>query len=85
MKTVNHLAPFTLLGTPPGTCKECAVVHEAAQPHNQQSLAYQYYFYNERGRWPNWGDAMAHCKVDVKAAWKAALMKKGVEESAFEE
>ena len=48
-----------LLKTPPDTCPECAVKHGPNEPHNQQSLAYQYDFYGKNGRWPTWEDAMA--------------------------
>lgn len=70
---------FTLLGqTPPGTCLMCAVAHDPEQPHNQQSLTYQYKFYDQHGRWPTWVDAMEHCSEDVKARWKAELEKRGI-------
>ncbi len=73
----------TLLGaTPPGTCPECAVKHDPEQPHNRDSLAYQYKFYDKYGRWPTWADAMAHCPPDVKAVWIAALKEHGVEVEA---
>ena len=65
--------------TPPGTCPECAVEHPADQPHNQQSLAYQYKFYDQHGRWPTWIDAMAHCTDEVKAFWIAELCSRGVD------
>jgi hypothetical protein len=48
------------------------------QPHNQQSLAYQYDFYGKNGRWPTWADAMAHCDESVKAQWTAALKERGI-------
>lgn len=68
-----------LLGnTPEGTCPMCATAHEPDQPHNQQSLAYQYKFYDEHGRWPTWRDAMAHCTEEIKAFWIAELENRGV-------
>jgi hypothetical protein len=71
---------LTLLGNvPPGTCPECAVKHDPEMPHNQQSLAYQYKFYDKHGRWPTWADAMAHCSAETKAYWIAELKKRGVE------
>ncbi len=66
--------------TPKGTCQECAVKHDPCQPHNRDSLAYQYKFYDKHGRWPKWEDAMAHCPENVKAYWRAALKEKGVKE-----
>lgn len=65
--------------TPEGTCPECAVDHTPEQPHNQQSLAYQYNFYNQHGRWPTWADALAHCPPYVRAAWVEGLGDHGVE------
>lgn len=65
--------------TSDGKCSQCAVLHEPDQPHNQQSLAYQYTFYAEHGRWPTWEDAMAHCTDEVYELWRAALAEHGVE------
>lgn len=70
---------FKLLGqTPPGTCPMCAVKHDPEQPHDNQSLAYQYKFYDEHGRFPTWADAMAHCSDDIKAYWIRELTARGV-------
>ncbi|MEA4901889.1 hypothetical protein [Desulfitobacterium sp.] len=70
---------MTLLGnTPPGTCPMCAVAHDPEMPHNQQSLAYQYKFYDQHGRFPTWADAMAHCSDEVKAQWREALAEHGI-------
>lgn len=75
-----HLKPWTLLGkTPPGTCPECTTEHPPGAPHNQQSLAYQYKFYGEHGRWPTWADAMAHCSDEVKTATLEVLRENGIE------
>lgn len=62
-----------------GTCAECAVDHRADQPHNAQSMFYQYRFYNEHGRWPNWLDAMANCADEVRSIWKLRLEEAGVD------
>lgn len=61
-----------------GTCSECAVEHPATQPHDKQSIFYQYKFYNEHGRWPTWKDAMSHCTEDVKELWIDTLESVGV-------
>ncbi len=61
-----------------GTCPECAVPHEESQPHNAQSMFYQYYFYNQKGRWPTWNDALSHCPDDVQSRWKSQLRLKGI-------
>lgn len=79
MKQGNHLAPFILATeAKPGTCSECAVKHAPEQPHNKDSMFYQYKFYNEHGRWPTWTDAMAHCSVKVQDVWKNELKILGV-------
>jgi hypothetical protein len=80
----NHLDPYRLLPAKPGTCPECAADHKSSEPHNQQSLYYQYHFYNEHGRWPTWGDAIAHCDDAIKSFWKRELLKHDVAENEFE-
>lgn len=74
-------ATWTLMpiDTSDGKCSQCAVNHEPGEPHNAQSLAYQYSFYAEHDRWPTWRDAMAHCASDMQAAWASELAKHGVE------
>jgi hypothetical protein len=62
-----------LLPPKPGTCPACAVAHKATEPHNAQSLYYQYRFYGLRGRWPTWADAVAHCSPQTRALWERAL------------
>lgn len=80
MGFLNERHGMMLVGrTPPGTCPVCAVNHPPEQPHNRDSLAYQYKFYDEHGRWPTWADAMEHCSDEVKAYWKEALEAHGVE------
>lgn len=64
-----------LLPPPAGTCPICAVKHKPEDPHNQQSLYYQYRFYGVRGRWPTWADAVAHCSDEVKQFWKEELQR----------
>lgn len=54
---MSALQPFTLLPAKPGTCPQCAAFHPPDFPHNQTSLHWQYWFYNEHGRWPTWTDA----------------------------
>ncbi len=70
---------MTLFGrTQEGTCPECAVKHDSEQPHNRDSLVYQYKFYDKHGRWPTWEDAMAHCPDTIKEMWKRELTARGV-------
>lgn len=70
---------FTLIkNVPPGTCPKCAVKHEPELPHNQQSIFWNYWFYEQNGRWPTWKDAMEHCTEEVKARWTQALAENGI-------
>ena len=86
MGFLNDRHGMTLLGqTPPGTCPICATKHEPEQPHNQQSLAYQYKFYDENGRWPTWADAMAHCSDKIRDYWTRELENRGIKVNGEEE
>ena len=69
---------WLLLPAAPGTCQECATSHDPNQPHNQQSMFYQYHFLSKNGRWPTWDDAMTHCDDAMKKAWTDELLKRGV-------
>lgn len=80
----KKLGSFDMLPAKEGTCEECAVDHPKEYPHNQQSLFYQYHFYNDTGRWPTWGDAMAHCSAEMQTSWKKSLIAHGVDVSQFE-
>ncbi len=74
----KYLGPWMMLKPAPDVCQECAVKHEPEQPHNQQSLHYQYHFYGLNGRWPTWKDAMEHCDAEIKGYWKKALAEEGI-------
>ncbi|MCF6126040.1 hypothetical protein EN904_12235 [Mesorhizobium sp. M7A.F.Ca.CA.001.07.2.1] len=52
--------------------------HGSDEPHNAQSLYYQYAFYADNGRWPTWRDAIAHCSTPVREGWEAELRRRGV-------
>ncbi len=65
---------FSMLPMRDGVCQECGVDHAHDQPHNRDSLPYQYRFRGTHGRWPTWTDAMAHCTPEVKAAWRTAMI-----------
>lgn len=67
-----------LLPPLPGVCPICAHDHEPEDPHNAQTLYYQYRFYGIRGRWPTWADAIAHCSAELQAKWKQSLTEHGV-------
>lgn len=75
---MKEIGGMKLLPPKPDVCQMCAVKHEPDQPHNQQSLYYQYAFYADNGRWPTWKDAMAHCSDEVKQKWIAGLKTHGV-------
>lgn len=68
-----------MLPAAPNTCEQCAVTHAPEMPHNAQSLFYQYHFYAQHQRWPNWTDAMSHCTPEMQAHWIAELNKAGVD------
>ncbi len=75
---LKKVGAFKLLPPKPYVCQVCATKHPPAQPHNQQSLYYQYYFYADHHRFPRWEDAMAHCSDEIKQRWIAALKEKGI-------
>ncbi|SFV31451.1 hypothetical protein SAMN05216456_1345 [Devosia crocina] len=78
--TATDTVSFNILPPPADTCQECGVKHDPAQPHNAQSLHYQYSFYAKNdGRWPTWIDAMAHCSEEVREHWTAELTRLGVD------
>ena len=64
---------WKLLPPAPGVCQSCAVDHDPRLPHDCKSLFYQFRFYSEHKRWPNWNDAMAHCKPEVVMLFLAAI------------
>jgi hypothetical protein len=65
---------MTLLPPSPDVCQMCAVDHPHDQPHNQQSMHWQYWFFARHRRWPMWTDAMAHCTEEVKRYWRKELV-----------
>ena len=65
---------LTMLPPSPDKCQECATDHKHDEPHNLQSLYYQYRFYGSHSRWPTWTDAMSHCTPEVKALWRKGLI-----------
>lgn len=75
---------MVLAPAPEGTCELCAVNHDPEMPHDAQSMFYQYRFYNEVGRWPDWRDAMAHCDQRTRAIWRKAIEKYGINIDAGE-
>lgn len=77
-KTTPSKGTMMMMPAKEGTCSECAVEHDPTHPHNAQSMFYQYKFFNEFGRWPDWKDAMKHCPKEIKAHWMEHLEKLGV-------
>lgn len=77
----GHLGGFQLLKgrVPDGQCAECLTKHEVTQPHNQQSLQYQYGFMEKHGRWPTWYDALRHCESKMRESWIGALKAAGAQ------
>lgn len=73
-----NIGDFMLLPPKPGTCPECAVNHDPGAPHNRDSLYYQMRFQQQHGRFPTWGDAMAHCEEYVQDIWRVELALRGV-------
>lgn len=80
----NNLGGFKLLPCAPDVCQACAVDHDPSFPHNAQSLYYQYKFMETNGRFPNWGDAMAHCTEEMKLKWREQLVARGVPINQFD-
>lgn len=66
-----------LLSCAKDKCQECAGDHDPAEPHNAESLYYQYKFYAQNQRFPGWKDAMSHCAAGVKKIWTEELKKLG--------
>ena len=71
----------------PRTCRACATMHDPRHPHDRDSLYYQNWFRKRHKRVPTWGDAMAHCDEETKAAFVKELARRGiyVEETAEDE
>lgn len=77
MQEVNPQAGMVLLPPRPDVCQVCAVDHRPGDPHNAQSLYYQYQFYGRFGRWPTWADAVAHCMPTLQWLWRQGLEARG--------
>lgn len=76
---VVHAGPMRLLPPAPGKCQTCAVEHDPAQPHDQESLYYQTAFHQQHGRHPTWADALSHCDEETKRLWAEELREFGVQ------
>jgi hypothetical protein len=78
IKEIDLAKEGTLLPYAPDVCQECATKHDPKMPHNQQSLYYQYKFYQQNGHWPTWEDALSYCTPEVQDFWRDSLKKRGV-------
>lgn len=78
IKVIDIAREGILLPCRPDVCQECAVKHDPKMPHNQESLYYQYKFYQQHGLWPTWEDALAHCPTEIQDMWKQALRKREI-------
>ena len=63
-----------LLPPSPGKCQCCAVEHKKHEPHNQQSVYWQFWFNMKFGRSPTWADAIAHSPEPLYSYWKNRLI-----------
>lgn len=79
MSELKTIGSFKLLPPAKDVCQQCAVKHPPENPHNAQSLYYQYAFCADHQRWPNWIDAMAHCGEPMKEQWTKELTARGVD------
>lgn len=81
MQQQKTVGGFMVLPPPKDKCQICAVDHHPSQPHNKDSLFYQFSFCNNpvnEGRSPTWEDAMAHCTDEVKQKWTELLAGHGI-------
>jgi len=76
---MGYLGNWRVGPTEPGACPECGARHDPRLPHDHESLAYQYAFYDRHGRWASWADAMAHCDEGMKVLWAASLAEHGID------
>lgn len=74
---------FVMTANPkPGECAECLKAHAPTEPHDALSISYQYAFFAQHERFPDWRDAMAHCPDDVRQSWTEGLTEMGVDVAA---
>lgn len=74
---LNDNGSLQLLPCAADVCQECAVDHDPAEPHNAESLYYQYKFHATHNRWPTWKDAIAHTSPEKQEMWEKALKDAG--------
>lgn len=83
-KMIDIPGGFRLMPAKAGTCEVCATAHDPELPHNRESLFYQYRFWAEHQRWPNWADALEHCSIDTRAKWFEAMRIAGIDAATIE-
>lgn len=79
VKVVDLAREGKLLPPAPDRCQCCAAKHEPEQPHNWQSMFWQYWYYNKHGRWPTMRDAFEHVTPELRQAWVDSLRERAAE------
>ena len=79
MGYLNDKYGINLLKSPPDTCPECAVVHDPQQPHNRDSLYYQYEFLRCPWMLPDLGRCDGTLLTRSQGSVAEELKKRGIE------
>lgn len=75
---MSDRAKLNFLQVPEGACPECGAIHHPSQPHKWGEEFYMHDFFEKHGVYPSWGDALAHCREDVRNNWRGILLEAGV-------
>lgn len=78
MRPSDGMDEIRITAPVPGTCPVCATKHDAADPHDRNSLYYQNRFHKRHKRLPTWKDAMSHCSAMTQAVWIERLKARGI-------
>jgi len=62
-----------------GLCEVCGNPHPRDTPHHKDSAFYRAKFFEEKGRYPDWNDALAHCTEQVRESWRMRLSEYGID------
>lgn len=74
VKVIDLAREGMLLPPAPHLCQSCATDHKPEDPHNWQSMHWQYWFYGQTGRFPKVLDAFEHTTAAMRYAWKRHMM-----------